>query len=121
LKGPELPLPDGRFFFDKDGHKRSEVRIRWWDRKAVTFRDAALGMDGEEASLPELPIPTQYHYRDKKPVFFGHYWLGGTPALYSDYAACLDFSVAKAGFLTAYRWSGEQKLSPRNLVWVAAN
>ncbi|WP_396604567.1 metallophosphoesterase [Bradyrhizobium sp. YCK136] len=51
LKGPELPLPDGRSFFDKDGHERREVRIRWWDRKALTFRDAALGMDGEEASL----------------------------------------------------------------------
>ncbi|PJG50936.1 metallophosphoesterase [Bradyrhizobium forestalis] len=118
LKGPELPLPDGRSFLDKDGHERREVRIRWWDRKALTFRDAALGMEGEEASLPELPIPTEYHYRKNKPVFFGHYWLQGTPALASDYAACLDFSVAKGGFLTAYRWSGEEKLSPGNLVWV---
>jgi hypothetical protein len=120
LKGPEISLPDGRFFFDKDGHKRSEVRVRWWDRKALTFRAAALGMDGEEASLPELPTPTEYHYRDKKPVFFGHYWLQGTPALLSDYAACLDFSVAMGGFLTAYRWSGEERLCHDNLVYVAA-
>ncbi|UUO27690.1 MULTISPECIES: hypothetical protein [Bradyrhizobium] len=101
LKGPELLLPDGRSFFDKDGHERREVRIRWWDRKALTFRDAALGMEGEEASLPELPIPTAYHYWKNKPVFFGHYWLQGTPALASDYAACLDFSVAKGGFFEA--------------------
>lgn len=121
LKGPELPLPDGRSFFDKDGHERREVRIRWWDRKALTFRNAALGMDGDEANLPEPPVSTEYQYRTKKPVFFGHYWLQGTPALDSDYAACLDFSVAKGGFLTAYRWSGEEKLLPGNLVWVTGN
>jgi hypothetical protein len=36
------------------------------------------------------------------------------------YGACLDFSVAKNGFLTAYRWSGESDLSPKNLVYVKA-
>ncbi|MHB0789642.1 metallophosphoesterase [Bradyrhizobium sp. 5.13L] len=118
LKGPELPLPAGGSFLDKDGHRRGEVRIRWWDPKAVTFRDAALGMNGDEAKLPELPISTEYQYRHTKPVFFGHYWLQGAPAIESDYATCLDFSVAKGGVLAAYRWSGEEKLSPGNLVWV---
>jgi len=28
LKGPEVSLPPGCFFFDKDGHKRHDVRIR---------------------------------------------------------------------------------------------
>lgn len=121
LKGPEVPLPDGHFFFDKDGHKRQDVRIRWWDPAAVTFRSAALGMEGDEASLPDLPLSTAYHYKDDKPVFFGHYWLGGTPTLSSEHAACLDFSVAKDGFLTAYRWSGERSLSPENIVYVKAN
>jgi len=41
-------------------------------------------------------------------------------AISGDYAACLDFSVAKEGFLTAYRWSGERVLSPKNLVYVSA-
>jgi hypothetical protein len=35
-------------------------------------------------------------------------------------AACLDFSVAKKGRLTAYRWSGEAELSAGNLVSVPA-
>ncbi|MGY3547097.1 metallophosphoesterase [Bradyrhizobium sp. USDA 4469] len=121
LKGPEVRLPGGRFFFDKDGHKRQDVRIRWWDPAAVTFRSAALGMEGDEASLPDLPLTTAYHYKDDKPVFFGHYWLGGTPTLSGEHAACLDFSVAKEGFLTAYRWSGERSLSPENIVYVKAN
>jgi hypothetical protein len=121
LKGPEIPLPDGHFFFDKDGHKRHDVRIPWWDPSAVTYRRAALGMDGDEAKLPDLPLTTDYHYEDDKPVFFGHYWLSGMPALSNSSAACLDFSVAKDGFLTAYRWSGEKALSSGNIVYVAAS
>jgi len=120
LKGPEVPLPDGRYFFDKDGHERRNVRIRWWDPAAVTYRSAALGMDGDEAGLPNLPLTTDYHYQDEVPVFFGHYWLSGTPSLSSEYAACLDFSVAKGGFLSAYRWSGEKVLFQNNLVYVTA-
>jgi hypothetical protein len=30
--------------------------------------------------------------------------------------ACLDYSVAKGGFLCAYRWNGEQKLRNENFV-----
>jgi hypothetical protein len=31
--------------------------------------------------------------------------------------ACLDHSVAKGGFLCAYRWNGEQKLRNDNFMW----
>ena len=77
-------------------------------------------MEGDEATLPDLPVPTDYHYEEEKPVFFGHYWLSGTPKLSSTSAACLDFSVAKGGFLTAYRWSGEGSLSSSNIVYEPA-
>jgi hypothetical protein len=73
-----------------------------------------------ERRIPDLPIVTNYHYTETGPVFFGHYWLQGTPIISNDYAACLDFSVAKEGFLTAYRWSGESVLSPNNIVYVSA-
>jgi hypothetical protein len=43
-----------------------------------------------------------------------------SPVISGDYAACLDYSVAKKGFLTAYRWSGEHVLSPANIVYVNA-
>jgi hypothetical protein len=120
LKGPEASLPDGRFFKDKSGHTRHEARLRWWDPGATTLRKAALGMEGKEEDLPDLPVTTDYHYAETIPVLFGHYWLQGMPALSSDYAACLDFSVAKGGFLTAYRWSGEGVLSPKNIVCTSA-
>src|SRR5450631_731586 len=103
LKGPEALLPDGRSFKDKQGHTRHEVRLRWWDPDATTLRKAALGMDGMEARLPDLPVTTNYHYVEQVPVFFGHYWLQGTPVISNSYGAWLDYSVAKKGFLTAYR------------------
>jgi hypothetical protein len=53
LKGPEEGLPAGLHFFDKDGHRREEVRLRWWDQNATTFRKAALGMDGREDEIPD--------------------------------------------------------------------
>ena len=49
-----------------------------------------------------------------------NYWLQGKPVISAGYAACLDDSVAKRGFLTAYRWSGETTLSPEDVVYVSA-
>jgi Calcineurin-like phosphoesterase len=120
LKGPEQRLPEEIYFFDKDGHKREEVRLRWWDQGATTFRKAALGLEGREGELPDSTLPRDFRYIESKPVFFGHYWLNGSPTITAPNAACLDFSVAKEGYLTAYRWSGETQLSEQNLVSVAA-
>ena len=58
---------------------------------------------------------------DAKPVFVGHYWLmAPRPALLAENVACLDFSVAKGGFLCAYRWDEEKKLRNDHFAWVAA-
>ena len=120
LKGPEQRLPEGIHFLDKDGHKREEVRLRWWDQDATTFRKAALGLDGREDEPPNSELPRDFRYHDSKPVFFGHYWLNGSPAITAPNAACLDFSIAKEGYLTAYRWSGERELAQDSLVSVPA-
>jgi hypothetical protein len=116
LKGPEEKLPEGMSFRDKSGHERHEARIKWWDRNAITFAKAALGMDGREAELPDAPIPSRYHYNDKTPVFFGHYWLKGKPIIESENALCLDYSVAKKGSLVAYRHDHESKLNEKAIV-----
>jgi hypothetical protein len=57
-------------------------------------------------------------YRESTPVLFGHYWMTTEPRLTSSTAACLDFSVAKEGYLTAYRWFGERELLSDHLVHV---
>jgi Calcineurin-like phosphoesterase len=51
LKGPEERLPEGIHFCDKDGHKREEVRLRWWDQGATTFRKAP-------SAIPNTRWPT---------------------------------------------------------------
>ena len=62
------------------------------------------------------PYPTT-----AKPVFIGHYWLSDQPPeILAENVACLDYSVAKDGFLCAYRWQGEQKLTNEHFVWVGA-
>jgi hypothetical protein len=39
------------------------------------------------------------------------------PGITAPNAACLDFGVAKEGYLTAYRWSGERELTEGSLVF----
>lgn len=120
LKGPEEHLPAGLHFSDKDGHRREEVRLRWWDQTATTFRQAALGMEGREDEIPDSELPRDYRYHEGKPVFFGHYWLKDRPEITAPNAVCLDFSVAKEGYLTAYRWSDEREITKDSLVSVPA-
>ena len=112
IKGTEIPLPDGHAFHDKDGHERREVRTRWWDAAARTFRAAALLGARTRLALPDLPIPAYAHltYDGARPLFIGHYWMSGTPAPLTDHIACVDYSAGKGGPLVAYRWRGEPVL-----------
>jgi hypothetical protein len=121
LKGREVRLPAGISFYDKDGHPRDLMRVRWWQNPATAPSYAAYYLE----DLPELqgqPVdfanldPT--YYQDDTPVFFGHYWLRGEPQILQPHAVCLDYSVAKGGQLVGYRWDGEQVLSADKLVWV---
>lgn len=99
-KGIEIPLPAGHQFQDKYGIPRDRVRVRWWDENATTYRSAAMLSPAERAALPDLPIPehAQIGVGDK-PVFFGHYWLNGTPSPQSDRAVCVDYRAGKGGTL----------------------
>lgn len=119
-KGIEIPLPEGGFFLDKDGHRRSRVRVKWWDGEATTYRTAAMLSRAECEALPDTAIPPHARIAmGDKPVFFGHYWLTGAPALQSRRAACVDYSAGKGGALVAYRFDGEPGLSSEKFVWVA--
>lgn len=119
-KGPEVPLPLGMSFEDKEGKKRHEVRVRWWRPDARTFRDAAIVPPGSEGQVPNAPLPTEWtgHEYSGSPVLFGHYWFSGVPEVISRQFACLDYSVAKNGPLVAYRWDGEAELRSSKLAWV---
>ena len=119
-KGPEIPLPHGADFVDKDGKRRQAVRVRWWLPEARSFRDAAIVPQGDEGRIPALALPGEWqgHACAGPPVLFGHYWFTGAPTVISPRFACLDWSVAKGGPLVAYRWDGETELSGAKMTWV---
>jgi Calcineurin-like phosphoesterase len=121
LKGKEATLPNGLSFLDKDNHVRHEIRTRWYlSAENQTYRTYALQSDDVSCGVPleesligkAVPYPTT-----AKPVFIGHYWLSADPPeILAENVACLDYSVAKGGYLCGYRWQGEQKLKNENFV-----
>ena len=122
LKGKEMAMPNGLYFFDKDGTKRTEIRIKWWENPAkMTYK--SISVEPIE-NLPEQPIrlseikSNDYYSENDKMVFFGHYWLKGDPSIYRENVCCLDYSVAKNGKLVAYRLNGESVIKNENLTYV---
>lgn len=123
LKGKEGKLPEGVSFQDKDGHLRTQIRTRWYlAADGHTYRTYALQSDeiacdqGLDQSILDAAAP---YPPSADPVFVGHYWLSAErPTVLADNVVCLDFSVAKGGFLCAYRWDGEQKVDNEKFRWV---
>ncbi len=107
LKGPEIPLPDGARFFDKDGNARRNVRYQWW-AGGRSYRDVAIVPADQRSAVPDLPLAARYrepiYAPDAPPVFFGHYWMNGEAQAQRHNVACLDYSAGKGGPLAAYRW-----------------
>src|SRR5699024_3571896 len=99
LKGLEAPLPDGMSYLDGDGNPRDHARLKWWKQpEDQTWRTIALVPEAQREQLPDtaLPIDVEVGYGDSEPpVFFGHYWMQGTPRLQAKNAVCLDYSIAK--------------------------
>jgi hypothetical protein len=122
LKGPEISMPPGQTLTDKDGTIRSEIRIKWWEDPATsTYKSiSVIPLDNlpDEALDPEQHNLSGYYKPEEKTVFFGHYWLKGTPVPYRHNVCCLDWSVAKGGQLVACSLKGEKMVSSQNLVSV---
>lgn len=121
LKGPEISLPGGVTFKDKDGHVRDSARIKWWTPNHYRVKDRLhLGDElKNDHKLADLTIGSEHHYSlSNKPVFIGHYWLNEhNPNPLSDNCACLDYSIAKGGKLVAYKWRGEKILMENHFQW----
>ncbi len=127
LNGPELPLPDGTVFIDKEGHDHLDIRARWFGHRhaeGVTYLEAVFPAHD---SAPDLAIPTKFlnevnfYPETEPPVIFGHYWLPpAPPSTMARNAASVDYSVAgkAGGLLAAYRWDGEAVLTDASFVTV---
>ncbi len=131
LKGPEISLTDhgAEPYWDKDGHKRTDARIRWWDHNARTLRALAETRGARTEDGDRYPDPPDrevgpavgltYVYTDEVPLFYGHYWREWEPVHLDDwttYTACVDFSAVKGGTMVAYRWNGEPEIHWENYV-----
>lgn len=118
-KGKKQKLPAGKSFLDTDGTKRTKTRIKWWlDPSKTSLKDMSLL---ENVGLSDAIIEradSTYYDATQIPVFFGHYWFKGLPTLCSKNVCCLDYSIAKNGFLCAYRFGGERQLLGEKLVYV---
>ena len=121
MKGKEVPLPDGHFFHDKDGNRRSNIRTKWWGFGG-SYRACYIGPSQALNDIPDIMIDGDHLIQypvNEKPVFIGHYWLTGEPSPLARNIACLDYSVAHSGgALVAYRFSGEHKLHSDRFVRV---
>jgi len=118
IKGLEIGLPTGHEFHDKEGQRRDNVRVKWWDATANTYRKAAILGAAARVALRDRPIPESalLDYHSDMPVFFGHYWWSGVPEPQSAHVACVDYSAGKGGSLVAYRWEGESVRDARGFV-----
>jgi hypothetical protein len=118
LKGLEVKLPEGVSFRDRYGAVRYAARVQWWLDGPADLGDVALGpiedrrqLQGTRLKEGDLP-----GYSNEHPVFFGHYWMTGTPARQTAKVACVDYSAANDGPLVAYRFEGERELSASSFV-----
>lgn len=111
--GLEVNLPEGSSFLDPTGIERKEIRARWWDQDATTYRKAGLVPDEGRDRIPDIDLPENVMLGNggDVPTFLGHYWLTGTPAIQNAKTAVLDYGAALKGPLVAYRWDGESDLN----------
>jgi hypothetical protein len=127
LKGSEFDLhmidPD-LHYTDSDGVERHATRIKWWHHNAddmVRLGDVLFDVP-DHAKQRAVPLnmfrDNIIDATDPRPVMMGHYWMKGTPQIQTPHVACLDFSVARDGVLTAYRFNAEKTLDNKNLVYV---
>ncbi len=122
LKGKEIKLPLGQFYFDKDGHRRKKIRIKWWKKlEQATYKSLIVNAPSQiiDSKVPENTLKYHHPYLENEPhVFFGHYWRSGEPKIFANNACCVDYSIAKSEKLVAYQYNDEKTLSNNNFISV---
>nr|WP_298374562.1 metallophosphoesterase [uncultured Halomonas sp.] len=123
-RGTHIRLPEGIKIHSGDGFTRRTFRAHFWAQAPRTYGDVIFQPDNLPDDLEERPLSEReqarlaYYGPEERPLFIGHYWCEGIPALPAPNIACVDYSAVKFGRLVAYRWDGEQVLSADKFVWV---
>lgn len=120
IRGEELLLPKDLLLKDEFGITRRSFRIKWWEPvNGKTFNDVAFGNRFKlpAYTIPKEIIPIISSYPDNAPpVFIGHYCLETNALIFQNNICCIDTCVTRTQRLAAYRWSGEQQLTDKNIV-----
>ncbi|MGC9401913.1 metallophosphoesterase [Vibrio genomosp. F10 str. 9ZC157] len=105
LKGPEVTLPEGSSFLDKNGIERNQVRVAWWKNSysVGNYQDLAVVSKAQRECIPAVALANdsmKYNQAPLVPVVIGHYTLEPTqfPQTLSDKVVCVDFNAAKNGY-----------------------
>ncbi|NSW46559.1 MAG: metallophosphoesterase, partial [Bacteroidales bacterium] len=104
-----------------NSHKTTFFRYKWWENNQETPISELFTHKTEHfpSNLQnKIDINTLKINTTSRPIFFGHYNLRGYPYLTNPTKCCLDFGGAKGGYLTAYRWDGENILDPNKIIYV---
>jgi len=123
-RGTHLRLPEGIEIQSGDGFTRRTFRAHFWARHPRTYGDVVFQPDNLPGDLESRPLSASerqrltYYGPEQPPLFLGHYWCEGVPALPAPNIACLDYSAVKYGRLVAYRWDGEARLDADKFVWL---
>ena len=119
-KGIDFQLPKDLLVFDDSGQAHRSFRSKWWvNPDGMTFNELSFEnqFDLPLYTIPKELISERSSYDENAPiVFFGHYCMKNGDNIIAPNLCCLDSCVSRNGKLTAYRWSGEKKLLPENLV-----
>jgi hypothetical protein len=112
IKGPEAPLIEP--FTDRNGDKRYSERVRWWVSKYGTEPLIAIHPEfNDNISRNKLrPVDFPGYGNEEKKLFIGHYSFTDTVVPIKNNLACLDYK----GYITAYRYDGEDVLTPSNFI-----
>lgn len=126
-RGQSLGLPNGYQMLSYDGLLRSRFRIKFWTVDAKKYADIVFQPDPLPEDVAQLTISEEdraqlaFYSPHAKPLFVGHYWLSGEPALLSHNVACVDYSAVNGGRLVAYRFErGDNALYQDRFVSVEA-
>ena len=128
-RGISLRLPKGQLLMGRDGYYRHSFRVNFWSKKTdiyddIVFQPDPLPEDMQQQVLTkEEKLQLVFYSENEKPLFIGHYWLGGEPMLVSKNIACLDYSAVNGGKLVAYNFNVDKelavgKLDNKNFVYV---
>ena len=124
MRGTSIKLPNGEKIVSRDGYERRIFRTKFWADNPQTYSEVVYQPDPlpehlEHWVLNQAEKDSLLTYDSaEKPVFFGHYWLQGTPKPVKPNIGCLDYSAVKFGRLVAYRYNYEKSLHADQYEWV---